>query len=57
MFDMTAKQEHHICLLQNESNICKENSAVAMEKLNFDLKAVSINPHVARKHGYLKKYR
>lgn len=57
MFDMTANQEHHICLLQNESNICKENSAVAMEKLNFDLKAVSINPHVARKHGYLKKSR
>lgn len=28
-----------------------------MGQLNFDLKAVSIYGHVARKHDYLQKYR
>lgn len=49
LFDMmTARNASFVAaLLQNKNNVCKESSAVAMEKLNFDSKAISINLHAA----------
>lgn len=45
---MTARNTSFVTpLLQNENIVCKEGSAVAMENLNFDSKALSINLHVA----------